>query len=265
MIPNTINTWFTGYVDSFKPGTRKAAEMIAHKRSHSYRVAELSLALSDELGWTDDDRSIAGTIGLIHDCGRFPQVVAHESYIDVHTFDHGEEGCRVIIGENILNGYGDADRTAILDAVRYHNNHNIPDGLPERSIPFVRLIRDADKVDIFKSLLKIFRSKAGNNRDEYIMRKKQDSRLSSEAIQDIRNGETVSHHHIETESDMVLMLMSWVYDIFYDPAIARIADAGYIGSLAALLPQEDDISDIIDNLCDVVSARQAGLITRTKR
>ena len=126
MIPDTINTWFATYVDSFKPVTGKAAEMIAHKRSHSRRVAELSLALSGELGWTDDDRSIAETIGLIHDCGRFNQIVAHESYIDVHTFDHGKEGCRVIISEKILDGYDDDVRTAILDAVRYHNNHRIP-------------------------------------------------------------------------------------------------------------------------------------------
>lgn len=261
MIPDSINIWFTGYVDSFTPGTPKAAEMIAHKRSHSHRVAELSLTLSRELGWTDNDRNIAGAIGLIHDCGRFPQVVAHESYIDVQTFDHGEEGCRVLTGQHILDEYDAPDRKAILDAVRFHNNHCIPDGLAERSIPFVRLIRDADKVDIFGILLKTFTSKAHENREEYILRKKNDARLSLKALRDVRNGGTVSHHHIETEADMVLMLMSWVYDISYGPALARIAEADYIGSLAALLPGGDDIADIVEDLHETVSVRHSGLIT----
>ena len=87
------------------------------------------------------------------------------------------------------------------------------------------------------------------------MRKKQEARLSTEALKDVRKGGTVSHHHIETEADMVLMLMSWVYDISYGPAMARIAEADYIGSLAALLPEGDDISDIIDNLREEVSVR----------
>lgn len=131
-------------------------ENIKRKQLHSLRVMTISKEIAEKLELKQEDIDVATLIGLLHDIARFKQYTEFQTFSDINSFDHGDYGVE-ILNKNIRK-YIKTDKydEIIKKAIKNHNKYKIEDGLTKKQELFVKIIRDADKLDIFYEATNIF-------------------------------------------------------------------------------------------------------------
>ena len=241
-----IRSWFLYYVERFLGENGNPDSPIPMKLIHSRKVSEICRSLSEELGWDSEDRLTATALGLLHDVGRFSQFAEFGTFVDADSVDHGERGCAAVKESGVLSPCSETTRSQILDGILFHNRRTIPSAEHPDSLPFVKLVRDADKLDIYR----IIRERIGkNNLGDHLKEAlwiQAEGPANPLALDEIRNRQTVSSENIRSVVDFTLMQMSWVFDINYPPARRRIREDGVLNLLASTLPDEKEIHKIAE-------------------
>jgi len=99
---------------------------------------------------TKEQMELAKIIGLLHDIGRFEQFKKFGSFSDKNV-DHADESCNYLFKDGHIRDFIEDDRydSIIEKAIRYHNKFRVPK-LSDEELLFTKMIRDMDKVDIYK-------------------------------------------------------------------------------------------------------------------
>lgn len=123
------------------------------KYYHTGKVAQNCDAIAISLGLSDEEQDIAWTLGMLHDVGRFEQLRRFNTFNDAISIDHANFGADLLFNEGLIYKFIDGDKhyDVIEKAIRYHSLLNVPEGVTERELMFCDIIRDADKVDIFRA------------------------------------------------------------------------------------------------------------------
>lgn len=143
--------------------------MVSHKVWHTMRVAGNCERIAASLGMEADLRSFAWLLGLLHDIGRFEQIRRYGTFIDAVSVDHAEFGADLLFREHLIDtflseGLSDEWRALLETAIRLHNKLTLPEHLDEQTRCFCDLIRDADKVDIFRVIIDLpFEARIGSS------------------------------------------------------------------------------------------------------
>lgn len=129
---------------------------IAMKIGHSLRVMEISKKIAQNLGLQEERVQLATIIGLLHDIARFEQMEKYNTFHDADSIDHGDYGVEILNKD--IRKYIDTDKydTIIKKAIKNHNKYAIEDGLNKDELLFSKIIRDADKTDIFYEAVFMF-------------------------------------------------------------------------------------------------------------
>ncbi len=227
-----IRDWFLAHVRSFQP----LHPMMKLKRSHTMRVARLCRDIAVDLGWPDGDVRLAEAIGILHDVARFEQFRDYGTYSDAMSFDHGERGYEILVALPLDDPPG--DRLVILEAVRFHNRFRIPDDATPAAVPFVQVIRDADKLDV----LAVVREYAEAGRIGELYAEVSPSGPVDRALLDeLIHDRPVSSHLVHCTTDLYLVQLSWVHDMNLAPALRRLHDSGLLDWFIAQLPDDPGI------------------------
>lgn len=241
-----IQTWFTNYVDGFLGDTFTPESLLQMKLIHSRKVEKICRSLAEELGWNGEDIVTASALGLLHDAGRFSQLAEYGTFSDADSVDHGKRGCEVVKESEILSQCSAAIQSQILDGILFHNLKTIPPGVQPDSEPFVKLVRDGDKLDIYRIISeRIEKNNLGDHLKEALFIRAEGP-ANPLAIEEIKNRQTVSNENILSLADFALMQMSWVFDINYPPILQRIREDGVLNLLASALPDEKDVKEAAD-------------------
>ncbi len=236
---DTFKRWLSSHIDSFADRNGHIRDMIEIKRVHSEKVAAHSRAIASELGWGPRDIDLAEAAGLLHDTGRFSQAAEFGTFSDALSVDHGIKGMEVIEREGVLDTLDPIDRRRILDATLFHNRREVSPETPEASLPFVRLIRDADKLDIYRIALERLESGGLEDHLRSALGISRSGPASAGAVNDIHSDLTVANDHILSVEDFILMQLSWVFDFNYAPTVRRVGDLGYFDRFAHALESPD--------------------------
>lgn len=131
-------------------------ENIKRKQLHSLRVMTISKEIAEKLGLNQEEIELATLIGLLHDIARFEQYTQFQTFSDVNSFDHGDYGVE-ILNKDIRKYIKTNEYDEIIKkAIKNHNKYRIEEGLTEREELFAKIIRDADKLDIFYESVNMF-------------------------------------------------------------------------------------------------------------
>lgn len=144
-----VKAAFANYTKNYNPEDPK----IALKISHTYKVAQNCKDIAISLNLSQEKIEIAWLICMLHDIGRFEQIKCYGTFNDSLSVDHGEYGADLLFNESrLIEDYIDTrDYDNIIEiAIRQHNKYRITDGLDTETQLFCNIIRDADKVDIFR-------------------------------------------------------------------------------------------------------------------
>lgn len=123
------------------------------KYIHTGQVAKNCESIAKSLGLTQEECNLAWEIGMLHDIGRFEQLRRFDTFNDAESIDHAKFGADLLFEEGLIEKFDEngANNDLIEKAVRYHSLYRIPKGLTEREMMFCQIIRDADKIDIYRA------------------------------------------------------------------------------------------------------------------
>lgn len=138
---------FLEYASAYDDGSDTRIKL---KIIHTQRVTEVMEPLTAVLPLSESDRELAYLCAVYHDIGRFEQLKRYHTFLDYKSIDHAQLGCEILRQGNFLDELSAREREQVLTAIGNHNRLAIEDGLDEKTLLFAKLIRDADKCDIFR-------------------------------------------------------------------------------------------------------------------
>lgn len=240
---------FRAFVKSFYSQVEsRMSPLLDLKWEHSQRVAKNARLMSSRMGWDSSDCYVAEAIGLLHDIGRFPQLSNYQTFTDPISVNHGEYGYKVAAEELSWKGFDDELKNLILKSIRFHNRRSLPEGLSDREMRFLKLVRDADKLDIcFVFYDAVVNDKLsehpeiGHNLDT-------DGAPNPEVIKDLLKGKTSRFSDLTSLADIVLLLLSWGYELNYKVACQIMRERKITANLRGLLPANPQIDMIVDQI-----------------
>jgi hypothetical protein len=251
-----FKVWFDKFVAGFYGDNEYINANIKLKEEHSGRVCSEMLYLADQLHLVGNQRLLAETIALLHDVGRFPQFLKYQTYSDPRSVNHSLLGLEVLQKENVLSQLSDDERETIETAIRCHGEKELPDNLTGDTLLLSKMIRDADKLDIFNVVIKAYiqqRDDPDNFKLEIEL--PDEPRCTPEVLDAILSGRRIDYKSLKTWNDMKLCVLGWVYDVNFVPTLSRLKQRRHLETIFEFLPDTPDIRKVRDKIFAYIKGR----------
>ena len=225
---------FDQYVSAYNADDPK----IRLKIDHSCRVAEIASRIACAVEGADTD--FAWAIGQLHDIGRFEQVKRYHTFVDAESVDHAGFGADLLFHDGLLQNLCPslpARQQHLMElAIRYHSAYRIPSGLTPEEKMYCDIIRDADKVDIFRVLTET----PFNQIYDVPMEALRTSAVSEEVKDCFRNRTAVLREKRKTPIDKLVGHICLTFELVY-PVSRKIArEQGCVDRLLAFRSDNPD-------------------------
>ncbi|MFO7889923.1 MAG: HD domain-containing protein [bacterium] len=245
-ITQDIKNWFCNYVQSFKHGDKKFQENIILKEKHTMRVCKEILLIGKQLALTDNELRLAKIMALLHDAGRFEQYARYNTFVDLQSEDHAKLGVEILKKYDVLNAFDTFTKDLILRTIAYHNRAAIPENETDSCLFFSKLLRDADKLDIWKVVTDYYHRKDGSRNGAIELGLPDTPGISDKVYQDLMHKKIVDAHHINNLNDFKLLQIGWIFDINFTPTFQCIKKRCYLEMIRKVLPKSDKVQNIFD-------------------
>ncbi|MBO5478430.1 MAG: HD domain-containing protein [Clostridia bacterium] len=138
---------FSEYVKPYDISNPK----IELKVKHTFRTVEVAKKIAEDLNLNEEQILLAQIIGLLHDIGRFEQLRIYDTFRDKDSIDHANFAVKILFEDGLIRNFIQDTKydDIIYKAIKNHNKFKIEEGLNEEELLQARIIRDADKTDIF--------------------------------------------------------------------------------------------------------------------
>jgi HD superfamily phosphodiesterase len=239
-----INNWFGAYVDSYLVEAEDFNEKILLKKKHSYRVVSNIRKLAESLDLNELDIDIVSSIALLHDVGRFEQLKKYNTFSDEKSEDHALLGVQIIQDNDVLSSFTEKEQENMLLAITYHNKFTVP-AMDDNTVDvYTKLLRDADKLDIFK-LVTDYYTEFKFSKDRLIELELPDKpAISKKIYESLMKEKSAEYKHLQTLADFKLLQMAWVYDINYKQSYKIINENSYIKHIYDTMSKTDEVIDV---------------------
>lgn len=260
-----FKAWFCEYVSGFYGNDPNQNQIYELKERHTLRVCENILKIGESIPLSKNDLKIAEITALFHDIGRFKQYRDYATFNDKNSVNHARFGIRQLLLHKILNSLSLNEKRFILIPIAWHNAYKPPDIKDDKILVFIKLLRDADKLDIWKVVV-----------DHYTKDKKQDTiavlqnlrdngpLYSKKIIKALYDKQLAQISHLSCLTDLKLLQISWVYDLNFTESYRLLRQSGFIEKLGQTLPKTRQIQGAvkvairhIEKMADPKQARQA--------
>lgn len=253
-----LREWFHDYCSSFAAADPADQRNFALKEDHSVRVCENIVHIARDEGLAATEQAIAETVALFHDVGRFPQYQRYRTFKDSESINHAALGAAVLLREKTLHALPPLVRRLIVRAVALHNVFAVPPGLDADLLQYVRLIRDADKLDIWRIFLEYYSLPPDERPSAVALGLPDQPAWSPRALETLQQQRMVRLAMLTTLTDFKLLQLSWIFDLNYASSFAIIAERQYVRRMAETLPSDPVISAAIDEVERYVRLRLKG-------
>lgn len=198
-------------------------EHIKRKQKHSLRVMEISKQISQGLNLSQEEIELAMLIGLLHDIARFEQYSKYGTFKDFESIDHGDLGTEIL--KKDIRKYVETKEydEIVLKAVKNHNKFEIEEKLSEKERLFAKIVRDADKIDIFFESVDMFWKDKENEVE--------DSIISEDVLQQIQNFSQTKRKTEESPIDKVIRVIAFIFDMNFQSSFQILKNENYINKI----------------------------------
>jgi putative nucleotidyltransferase with HDIG domain len=256
-----FKTWFTGYSQTFYTDDAEDNKNIEVKVRHTSYVCENAVLIAREEQMADNNILIAETAALFHDVGRFAQYAGYKTFRDNISVNHGRLGAEILREKKVLEGIAPREQELIINTVQFHNTFEVPAFEDEEKILFVRLIRDADKLDIWRVFAEYFHGAEDVQASAVGLGLPDLPEYSQTVLSCLHKKTLASLPYLKTLNDFKLMQLSWVYDLNFRPSFRLLAERNLIHRIASTLPQTEEIAGALAVVEQFVSEK-SGLKSR---
>lgn len=251
-----LKEWFAGYVKTFyTPGDEYLNNNLHLKECHTRRVCAEMRALAEALAMNPDDALIAETIALLHDVGRFEQFKKYRTYKDTVSENHCLLGLRIIAEQKAIDAWPKEDQVLICTAVEFHGAKELP-ALDERTLHFSKMIRDADKLDIFCLCSENYRRFHEDKKSFAFEVEFADvPDITPAILEALFNNQLIDYRLLRTLTDAKILQLGWVFDTYFDWTLRQMRDRGYIDGIMRWLPQTEPAQKVAAHIRTYVNTR----------
>ncbi len=250
-----FRTWFERYTRSFSSEKEDGRKNISLKIEHTSRVCGLILQVALEETTDRPLLLLAEATALFHDIGRFPQYARYKTFRDSISVNHGRLGAETLIKENVLEGLPEREREMILTAVRFHNAFSIPVIDDPEALFLVKLVRDADKLDIWRIFLEFYENGRGGLASAAGLGLPDTPGYSEEMVAAIVEKKTASLSSVKSLNDFILLQLSWIFDLNFNAAVRILLEKGVVDRFIRLLPETEALRHASQILSDYADKR----------
>lgn len=263
---NVINA-FAEYVRNYDPSDEK----IKLKIDHTYRVAGLCQRIAESLGLSELDVDIAWLLGMLHDIGRFEQIRRFGTFNDAQSVDHAEFGADLLFKEGLIRKFAEGyyeecelaepenqedeqiiknnehhnKDTGLLEmAIRQHNKYRVKEDLTERQRMFCDILRDADKVDIFKVNADIPMEIIYDVTTEEL----KNGIITKEVLESFYKKETVLKSVRRSAVDHIVGHISLLFELVYKESYRQAKEQGYVYKLLDFKSDVPEVNAEFDDM-----------------
>lgn len=250
--------WFRNYASSFCGDDGQVWDACALKTRHTFRVMGEIGVLGKSLFLSSREMRLARMMALLHDVGRFTQYARFKTFVDAVSVDHGDESAEIIARENLLDDFSECERRLILYCVKWHNKKEVPaDASPEEEF-FLRLLRDADKLDIWRVVCAHYNGKMEAPKETVELGLPGDRSISQNVHKDIMAGGIVNSLDLKTAPDFMVLQMGWVFDLNIDKSFVLLNKRAYLEKIARALPPCREAREIYQKVRSYLDERLQG-------
>lgn len=263
---NVINA-FAEYVRNYDPSDEK----IKLKIDHTYRVAGLCQRIAESLGLSEPDVDIAWLLGMLHDIGRFEQIRRFGTFNDAQSVDHAEFGADLLFKEGLIRKFAEGyyeecelaepenqedeqiiknnehhnKDTGLLEMeIRQHNKYRVKEDLTERQRMFCDILRDADKVDIFKVNADIPMEIIYDVTTEEL----KNGIITKEVLESFYKKETVLKSVRRSAVDHIVGHISLLFELVYKESYRQAKEQGYVYKLLDFKSDVPEVNAEFDDM-----------------
>ena len=255
---NALQHWFDAYVTPFCDTDPEGLRNIRLKIEHTGKVCDNMHILATGEGLSSEEGLIAASVALLHDVGRFPQYRRWRTFRDSESDNHARMSIEVIRDHTILNTLTADERLLIEEAVRFHNLLALPLRFKSPTALFIRLIRDADKLDIWRVFLDYFRQPEDLRPSAVTLGFPDLPEVTPACLRELAAGRVIRLEDVRVLNDFKLLLISWVYDLNFSSSYRLVDNNNHLHDLAVLLPTRDDISSAISSAQEHIRRKMTG-------
>lgn len=233
---DTLKEWFASHVAGFYDLDPEGLLNIRMKVEHTWRVVACMEEISKGERLNEKERLLALSIALLHDVGRFYQYRRWRTYRDSESDNHARLSLEVIKREGLLKDLSEEERLIIEEAVLFHNLLNLPEKYSSPTDFFIRLIRDADKLDIWKVVIENYRLPEAERASAVGLGLPDLPEVTMDCLNALAEGKIVQLSQTKFLNDFRLLQISWVYDLNFETTRKLLLEREYLQQLAATLP-----------------------------
>lgn len=256
MLIFSFKKWFNDYVNAIKNKNINHKNNIEIKLNHTLRVCFEILDIGKSIGLKQDDLNIAEIIALFHDLGRFEQIVKYGTFDDGKSVDHAVLGKQILNSIPLFNELNPDIREIINNGILNHNKLTIQKTDNEKEILFIKLIRDADKLDILRLFSEHYYDKSVINDGAMIELGLPDiPDISDEVYLNVINLKPVKYSNLKTLAEFKLLKFSWIYDINFFKSFQLIKERGYLNTIYDTLPRSDKVDNVYFKISDFLDTK----------
>ncbi len=244
---------FKKYISNFD---NQADPGFTLKVVHTYHVVDNAIMISEKLGLSEEDVDLAALIGILHDIGRFDELKTLKNFDSVEN-DHALFASKLLFDEGLISEFIDTDKynSIIKKAIENHNKKSIENGLTEKELLHAKIIRDADKTDIFEAFMVEESGKGLYNYDEIGKLS-----ISDEVYNYIMNCRQLDRKILKNDLEWFISNLSYTFDYNFTPGLKIIKEKKYIERIISKLTYISDenkmkISEIQGILLNYIDKR----------
>ncbi|MCM1272458.1 MAG: HD domain-containing protein [Clostridium sp.] len=233
---NKVLDKFKNYTDAYDSSNIK----VKLKIDHTYRVAGLCRKIAQSENMSNEEQELAWLLGMLHDIGRFEQLRRYNTFMDADSVDHAVLGADILFGNCIDKDAADGARLEIRDyvednseddlietAIRQHNVYRISSDLDRRTQTFCNILRDADKIDIFRVCAETPMEDIYNTTHEELNK----ADVSDKVMESFLEHHATLRSIRRTVVDQLVGHISLVYELVFTGSRAIAYEQGYLQKL----------------------------------
>ena len=164
---------------------------------------------------------------MLHDIGRFEQVKRYNTFVDKYSVNHGELGCQILFEDGLIRKFVEDDQydEVIKKSILNHNKSVLPEGLTKMEEKFSKVIRDADKTDIFYVLI--------TSKTESCYEKADVSKdlISDEIYREFMEDRVINYKNRKSSADIWVSHCAYIFDFNYNFCLQKVKNEKYLERL----------------------------------
>ncbi len=249
-----IKREFEAYTSDYDPSD----DRIALKVEHTYKVASIAEDIASTISELSDKEVLfCWLLGMLHDIGRFEQLARYGTFLDADSVDHAELGADILFKENLIDHFWqepvtdmqpDDEWHMIELAIRQHNKYKIQTDLEPKEALFCNILRDADKVDIFRVIQEIPFEVRMTKRDE-----KSDDPAREEVMQCVRNHTCVPRLANRSSFESQIAGCAMAFELVYERSRQLAREQGNLKDMLSYEPKNQRQKEQMEELRKEIS------------